>query len=246
MATRKTEKDEEVIVGVLLSLLGREGLKIYETFTFTDPLDAKKIAEVLDTFTDYFEPLKSEVFDRFCFHKRVQKPGESFDAWLVDLRSMVKTCNYGTEAVVKSVIRDQIVLGVANDSVREKLLFESSLSLESACAIVRACEASSMQLGQISTRTEAQVHGLRDKAAKEHVPTQSSKSRGEDVNNCVNCGRRHRRNQCPAAGVTCFACGKPGHYSRRCPASNGQQRRGWANDRQMAPPTGQQLSLIHI
>lgn len=240
MATRKTEKDEEVIVGVLLSLLGREGLKIYETFTFTDPLDAKKIAEVLDTFTDYFEPLKSEVFDRFCFHKRVQKPGESFDAWLVDLRSMVKTCNYGTEAVVKSVIRDQIVLGVANDNVREKLLFESSLSLESACAIVRACEASSMQLGQISTRTEAQVHGLRDKAAKEHVPTQSSKSRGEDVNNCVNCGRRHRRNQCPAAGVTCFACGKPGHYSRRCPASNGQQRRGWANDRQMAPPTGQQ------
>lgn len=78
LATRKAEKDEEVIVGVLLSLLGRDGVKIYETFSFTDPLDKKKIKEVLDAFTDYFMPLQSEVFDRFCFHKRHQKPGETF------------------------------------------------------------------------------------------------------------------------------------------------------------------------
>ena len=57
---------------MLLSLLGPDGVKIYETFQFTDPGDAKKIAPVLDEFTDYFEPLKSEVFDRFCFHKRHQ------------------------------------------------------------------------------------------------------------------------------------------------------------------------------
>ena len=109
LATRKAEKDEEVIVGVLLSLLGRDGVKIYETFQFTDPGDAKKIAPVLDEFTDYFEPLKSEVFDRFCFHKRHQKPGELFDTWLVDLRSMVKSCNYGTSAVIDSVLSGSFI-----------------------------------------------------------------------------------------------------------------------------------------
>lgn len=110
-ATRKGEKDEDVLVGVLLSLLGREGLKIYGTFVFATPGDDKKIKAVLDRFSDYFEPLKSEVFDRFRFHKRHQKPGEPFDAWLVELWSMVKSCNYGTEAMVNSILRDQIVLG---------------------------------------------------------------------------------------------------------------------------------------
>lgn len=43
LATRKAEKDEDVLVGDLLSLLGREGVKIYETLGFADAGDAKKI-----------------------------------------------------------------------------------------------------------------------------------------------------------------------------------------------------------
>lgn len=74
---------------------------------------------MLDALTTYFEPLKSEVFDRLFFHRRHQLPGESFDTWLVELRSMVTSCNYGTAAVIESILRDQIVLGVASDQVRE-------------------------------------------------------------------------------------------------------------------------------
>ncbi len=71
MATRKGEKDEDVLVGVLLTLLGRDGVKIYETFVFTDALNAKKIKPVLDNFSDYFEPIKCEVFDRFRFRNDI-------------------------------------------------------------------------------------------------------------------------------------------------------------------------------
>ncbi|XP_046630630.1 uncharacterized protein K02A2.6-like [Daphnia pulicaria] len=125
-ATRKGEKDENVLVGVLLSLLGREGLKIYGTFVFATAGDDKKIKPVLDRYSDYFAPLKSEVFDRFRFHKRHQKPGEPFDAWLVELRSMVKSCNYGTEAVVNSILRDQIVLGEATSQVKNAANIDST------------------------------------------------------------------------------------------------------------------------
>ena len=92
LATRKAEKDEEVIVEVLLSLLGRDGVKIYETFSFSDANDAKKTVGVRSLYW-LFWPLKSEVFNRFGFHKRHQKPGKLFDTWLVDLRSMVNSCN---------------------------------------------------------------------------------------------------------------------------------------------------------
>ena len=42
-----SKKDEEVLVGVLLTLLGTERLKIYDTFTFNTGGDDKKIKPVL-------------------------------------------------------------------------------------------------------------------------------------------------------------------------------------------------------
>lgn len=58
-ATRKEEADEEVLVGVLITLLGAEGLKVYDTFVFATAGDANKIQPVLDKFTAHFEPRRS-------------------------------------------------------------------------------------------------------------------------------------------------------------------------------------------
>lgn len=64
--------DEEQMVGVLLTLLGSEGLKIYDTFVFAPPADARKVVPVLEpiTITAHFEPRRSEVFERFKFLRR--------------------------------------------------------------------------------------------------------------------------------------------------------------------------------
>ncbi|KAI9565072.1 putative uncharacterized protein K02A2.6-like [Daphnia sinensis] len=143
----RPETDEEVLVGVLITLLGVEGLKIFDTFVFATAGDEKKIKPVLDKFDSHFEPLKSEVFER----------------------GMVKGCNYGTS--VESVLRDQVVLGVADTQTREKLLFEKSLDLAKACDFVRACEASRAQLTQMTSdltirRPDDSVNRLAEKGVK--------------------------------------------------------------------------------
>jgi hypothetical protein len=74
-ATRKDETDEEVLVGVLLTLLGVEGLKIYDTFVFATATDAVKIKPVLEKFTAHFEPRRSECYERFKFLRRHQGHG---------------------------------------------------------------------------------------------------------------------------------------------------------------------------
>ena len=237
LATRKDEEDEEVIVGVLLSLLGREGMKIYDTLPLT-AAEAKKKDTVLKAFETYFQPLKSEVFDRFLFHRRHQQPGEPFDTWLVELRGMVKSCNYGAAAIVESILRDQIVLGVANEQVREKLLFEAELSLAKACSIVRACESASSQLTQMASRLDSSVHHLNDRPTKAKPPSSGASRQGGQLFVNWQCyGRRHQKGQCFAANIVCFACGQKGHFANRCP--NTRSRHASSGSRQMAPPPSQ-------
>ena len=109
------------MVAVLLTLLGVEGVKIYNTFTFATATDDKKIRPVLDKFKSHFEPRRSESFERFKFLRRHQKAGESCESWLLDLRALMKNCNYGTQA--ESILRDQLIIGVADTTTQEKLLF---------------------------------------------------------------------------------------------------------------------------
>ncbi|XP_057378537.1 uncharacterized protein K02A2.6-like [Daphnia carinata] len=218
IATRKEEDDEEVLVGVLLTLLGIEGLKVYDTFTFATEGDSKKIEPVLNKFDGYFEPRRSEVFERFKFLRRHQQQGESFDTWLVDLRALIKNCNYGDAS--SAILRDQIVLGVADGKVREKLLFEKDLTLEKATEITRACESSKSQLSQIEAQsTEAEkTHSLDHRKARRQE-NRSGTGGQKDENKkaqCPNCGRQHGHNNCRAVNVTCFQCGSVGHYASCC------------------------------
>ena len=62
--------DDEMMVWALITLLGAEGLKIYDTFVFADQADARKIDPVLKKFTAHFEPRRCEVYKRFKFLKR--------------------------------------------------------------------------------------------------------------------------------------------------------------------------------
>lgn len=112
-------------MGVLITLLGAEGLKIYDTFVFATVGDEKKIKPVLDKFTQHFEPRRSECYERFKFLRRYQRQDELVETWLLDLRGLIKNCNYGNQ--VDSILRDQLVLGVADQGTRERLLYESDL-----------------------------------------------------------------------------------------------------------------------
>jgi hypothetical protein len=137
---------------MLITLLGSEGLKIYDTFIFSRALDddAKKIQPVLDKFQAHFEPRRSEVFERFKFLRRHQLPGETLDTWLIQLKSLIQSCGYPADAI-ESVLRDQLMLGVADSLVREKLLYENDLKLAKGCVVLRACETSRNQLTIINT-----------------------------------------------------------------------------------------------
>lgn len=86
----------------------------------------------------------NEIYERFTFNKRDQEPNETIDAYVAMLQTLARTCKY--EALEDEMIRDQIVLGIRDNSTCKKLLQEKKLDLQICIDICRANEKTASQL----------------------------------------------------------------------------------------------------
>lgn len=105
-----------------------------------------KLDDVLAKFTAHCSPKKNETYERYVFRSRVQQQQETFDNFLTDLRLKAKTCNF--DQLNESMIRDQIVFGISDAKVRQRLLRETELTLQEA---IKICQAS--KLAQLHVKT---------------------------------------------------------------------------------------------
>ena len=136
-AARRSQDADDVIIAVLLTSIGQEGQDIYHTLEFAEAGDdAETYKNVKKKFSENCEPVSNETFDRYKFRSRVQDKGEDFDQFYSALKQLVEKCSYETprnnETIRNSVIRDQIVIGIQDANLRERLLRESKLTLDKA------------------------------------------------------------------------------------------------------------------
>ena len=129
VATDIGKKNANVQIGTLLSVIGKECLQIYKNLPMSaeEQTDTQKILERL---TNYFELKQNIIYQRYMFNSCTQEQGEKFDAYLIKLRHLIKTCEYGS--LEDELLRDRIVIGTSNNNVRARLLSESGLTLNRA------------------------------------------------------------------------------------------------------------------
>lgn len=135
-------KDEETQCPVFLHKIGKETLEVYDTFTFTDA-EVDKIEPLVAKFEAYCSPKKNVTYERYLFFSYMQN-SQTIDAFITDLRMKVKTCEFGT--LHDSLIKDRIVCAIDNNSVSERLLRNTELTLEVAINTVRATETSKTKI----------------------------------------------------------------------------------------------------
>ena len=172
-------------------------------------------------FRKHCQPKQNTVFARYIFHQRIQKAGETFEAFLTDLRNLVKDCKYEKP---NEMVRDRIVAGITSHEIREKLLtIGDELTMELAIEKVGVCEATQQQLKTMATgHASGNVDAL-------HIPKEERKpnyNRQMDINRqpprfpetieCRNCGGKHKRRECPAFGQECRKCHKKNHWAKVC------------------------------
>lgn len=194
---QRTEKRKAAI---LLHVAGPEAVEVFNTFTLTEE-EKGSYSTLLRKFEDYCTPKCNETYERYVFRSRMQSEGECFESFYRDLQLKAQSCNFST--LSSSLIRDQIVYGVWDKKLRERLLREDKLTLEQA---VQICKASEL------TEEHKKAWENTGKLV-EPVVKQKSQERGRK---CGKCNRRHEPRKCPAYQKICHKCKKKNHFAVCC------------------------------
>ncbi|KAG1671242.1 Transposon Ty3-I Gag-Pol polyprotein [Nymphon striatum] len=94
----------------------------------------------MQRFEEFFVGETHEAFESYKFHMRKQEPSETIEAYVGALRQLAKNCNF--DKLENRMIRDQVVVGVRDDLIREKLQEDRGLTLDRCLTVGRAYEAS--------------------------------------------------------------------------------------------------------
>ena len=231
IATGIGEAGDKKRVCTLLSIIGEDAVKVFDTFEYGDGESEDSIQDVLNKFEEYCNPRRNTIYERYKFQCRHQEAGESGSCFLTELRIAADSCDFGT-ITASEILRDRFVHGLRDAKMRERLLRETNLTLDRAYAMVQAAEATTEQMHVMSG--EQAVSAVHQRGNRGQQGQQGYKSRDMLKNSsyikCNNCSYEHAPMKCPAFGKECHRCGRVNHFQNRCRQKNVQQVQGSESD----------------
>ena len=135
----------------------------------------------------------NETYERYVFNSRNQGESESIEAYITELRKLMKTCNF-CDCPKDTLLRDRIVLGVNNKNLRKRLLQERKLTLKKLVDICRSIEAASNQFKAVSgpevdNVNKVSVHDNQRKSGQSRQGRSAEQNPG--LRACKFCGGEH-------------------------------------------------------
>lgn len=220
-------KPDNVQISLFRISLGDEGKKLLRNQPVpmkadgSAPMDENK----LDTLTKMMEIAVvgevNDTYERYIFRCRTQREGETIETFVTSLRELIKTCEV-TKDMTDKFMKDQIIFGIRDSSLREKILQERKITLEKCIDMCRATESASVQARDIAhgTTADSDVNRVVHKAwpgQRSRQPKASDSGRRDDKE-CRFCGYSHvmDKSKCPAYGKACNNCGGENHFAKKC------------------------------
>ena len=203
---------------VFLSVIGPATYSLLRSLVAPDKPGDKSFKDLVKKLTDHFSPTPSEIVQRFKFHGRYRQQGESVAAYVAELRSLAEYCNFG--GTLDDMLRDQLVWGVKNDAIQQKLLGEAKLTFKRAMELAQGLETAAQNVQTLKASTQGSDPG------KSEVHKIADAGKGLTCHRCGKIG--HIATKCRYKDTVCHKCGKKGHLKAVCrskPKGGGQRKR---------------------
>ncbi|XP_041672102.1 zinc finger and SCAN domain-containing protein 21-like isoform X2 [Cheilinus undulatus] len=177
--------DEEKKVKLFRYLVGESGRELLDTLMGDVAGDAWRLDDIIEKFDLHCNPSINETVERYRFFTRQQGSSENIDSYVTELKLLTKTCNFGTFR--DSLVRDRIVCGLHDAGMRERLLREKNLTLDTCIQLCRAAELSRENSEAITGPKVVEVYTLQGalhqgqkRESTEYVPQQHVCKEEED------------------------------------------------------------------
>lgn len=213
---------DEMKTAILITAVGDEVFELMVDLCSPEKPEDQSFAGLVSLLKDHLQPTPSEIAERYKFRQRRQENGESMATYIATLKKLSKNCNFGSN--LETQLRDQLVFGLRNDAVRQRLFQEKRLTYKTAHDISINMEAAEINSGLIAPEGNVQ-HVSRTQKTAASVPGKSTYfSRNEaGGSRCRHCGKTNHYSQiCFFKDAMCNICKKKGHISSVCSQHKGK------------------------
>ncbi|XP_062708590.1 uncharacterized protein LOC134289597 [Aedes albopictus] len=224
---------------IFLSLCGVTVFQELKRLYPATDLKTVSYADIIKKLKERYDKVESDIVMRYKFRCRVQGPNETNENFLLDVKLLAETCDFGEFR--DSAIRDQLVYGVYDKDLQQKLLDEEKLTLKIAERILKTKEVAAkssqainrssgvhsvsvrQRLGWKDSTDNRRVYGGRDGERKGR-----ERSRYDDRRSTYHHGSYRSRSRSQTKGrysnFICHYCNARGHIQKNCYKFLNQQK----------------------
>ena len=105
-------------VPALLALMGGKTYSLLRNLTSPDDPASKGFDAIVKLLDNHLSPKPLVIAERFRFHKRDQKDGESIPVYVAELRKLSEHCDF--KANLNDALRDRLVCGIKHGNIQKK------------------------------------------------------------------------------------------------------------------------------
>ena len=160
---------------VFLNFIGARAYELLRSLLTPTLPQTLKYSELVNLLREHYDPHPVVIAERFHFHRRNQREGESIAEFMAELRRLSTHCDF--KSYLNEALRDRLVCGLRSESTQRRLLAEKDLSLQKAMEIAQGMEAADRNTKSLKGSTPA-IHKVRSlpTAPKHKSPNKNQRS----------------------------------------------------------------------
>ena len=132
---------------ILLSIVGGKTYQLIGNLLSPAKPTERSFDEIVEAVRNHYQPVPSIIVQRFNFHTRACKSGESVSMYVSVLWKLLEYCNFGD--TLEDMLRDRLVCGMNDKRVQRRLLAEPGLTFAKALELAHVAETAESNAKQL-------------------------------------------------------------------------------------------------